>query len=112
MNQPTSALFGRFEQQACTCLAMRAECKVPGADDTMIPMCWLCAHMVADHGASPEDAVKLMDTCKCPGHLIYPRDVLERRARITSAAETRLGKPVEVSRAPASSGATRARRHR
>jgi len=60
---------------------MAAEVMVPTADDKAIGMCWLCAHMVADHGASPEDALKFVHHCACEPQAIYPADVLFRRRR-------------------------------
>lgn len=60
---------------------MAAQVLVPNADGGADGMCWLCAHMVADHGASPEDAIRLLHTCTCERAAIFPSDVVARRER-------------------------------
>lgn len=59
---------------------MAPECKVPTADGGVTGMCWLCAHIVADHGVSPEHVLDWMDrgACGCTREAIYPADVIAR----------------------------------
>jgi hypothetical protein len=51
------------------CKGFRAECIVP-VGEASAPMCWLCAHHVADHDCAPGDAATA--ECECLPHEIYP----------------------------------------
>lgn len=51
-----------------------------GKNGEAVPMCWLCAHAVIEHGGTLEDAHERVAVCKCSAHDIYPADVISRRA--------------------------------
>lgn len=113
MSTTTASLLARVEAQACaSCHAMAAEVLVPTEDDTAVGMCWLCAHAIADHGASPQDALSTLKTCTCVAEAIYPVDVLDRRRRSTCGVETRPGTPDAAERAPGRSHVVQAPRRR
>jgi hypothetical protein len=59
------------EYKMCTAkgCAYRAECLVPVGDDA-VPMCWLCAHHVVEHGCTEYTAGT--NECECLPHDIYP----------------------------------------
>lgn len=122
-------LFERMEKPGCVCCnAFAPEVMVPTADDGAAGMCWVCAHIVADHGVSPEHVIANMGTCTCPAELIFPKDVLFQRQRRTNveldgpellatlevrpAAATRPGRPGAVAIGPAASRAVPARHRR
>jgi len=52
-----------------------------------VPMCWLCAHLVTEHGAEL-DTIPAMDRCSCTREDIYPADVAARRAAIVEPARS------------------------
>lgn len=58
------------EPKLCVaCKGFRAECIVPVGEGSA-PMCWLCAHHVADHECAIHDAATA--ECECLPHEIYP----------------------------------------
>lgn len=57
-------------REACaSCEAFAAECLTP-IGDAAVPLCWLCAHHIVDHGCAPHRAVTA--ECECLPHQIYP----------------------------------------
>ncbi len=57
-------------REACaSCESFAPECLVP-IGDAAVPMCWLCAHHVVEHGCAPHRA--LTAECECLPHEIYP----------------------------------------
>lgn len=58
------------EKEACAaCEAFAPECLVP-VGDAAVPMCWLCAHHVIEHGTAPHHAHAA--ECECTPREIYP----------------------------------------
>lgn len=82
----------RYEPPACVnCKAFAPECMVPHGDyGSVLPMCWLCAHVVTEH-----DAVLYADVCDCgcTAEQIYPPDVLARRGRPQEAVSGEIIEP-------------------
>ena len=74
------------------CRTFAPECVVPGEmfgkSGEAVPMCWLCAHAVIEHGGTLEDAHERVAACKCSAHDIYPADVISRRAVNIYTSET------------------------
>lgn len=66
------------------CRTFAPECVIPGEmlnqPGAGVPMCWLCAHAVIEHGGTLDDAHERVAACKCSAHDIYPADVIARRA--------------------------------
>lgn len=82
---------------ACaSCTVWAPECLVPaeavGRTGAPLPMCWLCAHAVTEHGATLEDAVDRAAACGCGRSEIFPAEVVARRLQTTgeSGLEVRL----------------------
>lgn len=76
------------------CQTFAPDCLAPVGDGAL-PMCWLCAHHVVDHGAEVDAAVH--GECDCAPQDIYPWRALgrtdeEREARLASAANRRAGR--------------------
>lgn len=96
---------------ACkSCGVFCPEVMVPASNDAAIAMCWLCAHAVVDHGASPHpedgEIMIMINTCRCEPAMVYPSHVLELRA--LRADETRANSELGgASPAPAASCAGR-----
>lgn len=51
------------------CQGMRAECVAP-VGETSMPLCWLCAHHVVDHGVAP--GLAMTAECECLPEEIFP----------------------------------------
>jgi len=69
------------EKRSClACRAFAAECLVPVGDGA-VPMCWLCAHHVVDHGVPLHEAPTAC--CECLPHEVYPG----RSAPVVAVAE-------------------------
>lgn len=71
----------------CRCFA--PECKVPaeavGRVGAPIGMCWLCAHVVCDHGHGDlETAWEHVGECTCEPEAVYPAELAARK-RASSA---------------------------
>ena len=74
------------------CRAMAPECLVPaealaGGAGVPLALCWLCAHVVTEHGATLENSVDAIDLCPCRAEAIFPADVLARRRPIIASGE-------------------------
>lgn len=58
------------EKVACrSCKTFAAECEAPVGEGS-IPMCWICAHHVVEHGKPVEHAY--VGECECLPSEIYP----------------------------------------
>lgn len=58
------------ERECCrACKTFAPEVLVPDGDES-IPMCWLCAHHVVEHGTVIEHAH--CAECECSPQMIYP----------------------------------------
>lgn len=71
------------------CRAFAPECKVPaeavGRSGAPIGMCWLCAHVVCDHGHGDLDtAWEHVGECDCEPEAVYPAELAARK-RLSSA---------------------------
>lgn len=65
------------EKPAChACKAMAPTCNAPVGEGSL-PMCWLCAHQVVEHGWSLEQAGR--ELCGCLPRDIFPLEVLTAR---------------------------------
>ncbi len=62
----------RVDKTCRACGDWVAECEVPVLDGAL-PMCWLCAHQVVDHGVALHAAPTAR--CECLPWEVYPRDV-------------------------------------
>lgn len=97
------------ERPACkSCGVMAPEVMVPTDGDAAVAMCWLCAHAVVDHGASPhsedDEIMAAIKICRCVPEMVYPSHVLELRA--LRSVETRESSELAgASPVPAPSGA-------
>lgn len=66
------------------CRSFRPEALTPVGDGAA-ELCWLCAHHVADHGASLADAATA--ECECSPDFVYPvgvRAALDRKIAATA----------------------------
>ncbi len=65
------------EKPVCrACGTFSPDCLVP-VDEGALPMCWLCAHHVVDHGSAVSAAH--VGECECSLEEIYPPHVLNAR---------------------------------
>lgn len=66
------------------CGAFAVDCIQPGGDgdEGEVGLCWLCAHLIADHDVTPSEAKAawLSGTCvcSCAREEIYPAEVIAR----------------------------------
>ncbi len=59
-----------IERESChACRTLTPDCLVPVGDES-VPMCWLCAHHVVEHGTTTVEAQE--GECECLPHEIYP----------------------------------------
>lgn len=66
------------EVTACaSCRAFKPECLLPDGD-AAVPLCWVCAHHVAEHGSSVAHAY--VQQCSCLPREIFPMAVITARA--------------------------------
>lgn len=96
----------RPEVPVCVCGAFRPEALVP-VGDSAVGMCWLCAHLVTEHGVEATQVALMgaMDRCSrgelcaCKPTEVYPGDVLREREAVrqgaTAAARAELGRDVD-----------------
>lgn len=80
------------EKPTCPgCRTFAPECLVPaeafGHGGAPVPMCWLCAHAVTEHGAGIADAADRSAACSCRAEEIFPLDVLARRRPLCVSGE-------------------------
>jgi hypothetical protein len=72
-----AAQLTRYEHTACaSCNAFAPDCMVPIDDDSTVPACWICAHMITAHGHTVGETLQ---RCACPEVDIYPPDIAELR---------------------------------
>lgn len=103
-----------------SCRTYAPECVVPGEmfgrGGEAVPMCWLCAHAVTEHGGTIEDAYERVAACKCSGHDIYPADVISRRAAFYTTPSEPVreleAKPAHVARTGGMSARARSAQNR
>lgn len=95
----------RLARPACSCRTFAPETVAPGGT----PLCWVCAHAVADHGADerdPDAIAAACASCACASAAIFPPDVLQLRAatspvdvaRQVAGAVAACGNPAEALR--------------
>jgi hypothetical protein len=72
--EPLARLTESHDAPACTCGMFRASCLVPDGDRS-VSLCWLCAHLVGEHGADPATAWQKAPECACEHADVYPSDV-------------------------------------
>lgn len=99
--------------QSCPgCRTFTPACLVPAealssaASGPPVHMCWLCAHVVTEHGASLETAVLHIGACTCALEDVYPIDEIARRRQLgisgwTQAEEVLSAELVRAMPAPA-----------
>lgn len=68
------------------CRAFVPECLVPcevlyptATSGPPVRLCWLCAHVIADHGATLDTAVEAIGSCSCALEDVYPAAEISRR---------------------------------
>lgn len=77
------------ERESCrACRTFAPEVLVPDGDEA-IPMCWLCAHHVVEHGTSM-DAARCGE-CECTPQEIYPQRAFQAPGQMFAAPKRRAG---------------------
>jgi hypothetical protein len=78
------------EREAChACKSFAPDLLVPDGDEA-VPMCWLCAHHVVDHGKSMQSA--LHAKCSCAPWMIYPGRPYDQSAPVVAVGEHGTGR--------------------
>lgn len=77
------------------CATFVAECACPVGDGAR-PLCWICAHLVVEHGVSLE-TVATSEACECAPEDIYP---VERAAALRAARAREDAARVEPAKSP------------